>query len=470
MIKWRLPLVALMCLSITVTGCMQGGKGQGSDRIFSYSTASDMAGAAEKTKLRFWSTGRHDANYIKEVIHRYNQENADHIEVEMTVMADDFSQSLDLSFASELSPDIFTPIDLAEMTRKGYVEPLNEYLTPEIRNRFGKQAFIEGYNVFDPFIYSLPNSGSTLRLIYNVDLFKRAGITSPPKSLDELVEAASRITEIGKADGVYGFALPYKIPASALGRSAVPIAEISGISGDGYDFSTGNYDFTGFIPIISAFRTMMENGSTLPGSESLDIDPLRAQFADGKIGMYLSYSSEPSIYKFQFPAKIQWGAALPPSIDGTYKGVINQGVGATRWLSISSQSKHKEEAWKFLRYMYSDEVLIGYQEAGLGILSVDAIAAKARKPDIEGITSFFPGDYDGIWPASPQGFKPKGREWEDEFVKYIMIGGDLERLVEDLNERYNAALDRERAAGRVNIQAIPSFDPLHPQDVSWQSD
>ncbi|WP_339296428.1 extracellular solute-binding protein [Paenibacillus sp. FSL W7-1279] len=470
MIIWRLPLVALMCLSITVTGCMQGGKGQGSGRILSQSTASDMAGPPEKTKLRFWSTGRHDANYIKEVIHRYNEENSDLIEVEMTVMADDFAQSLDLSFASEQSPDIFTPIDLAEMSRKGYVEPLNPYLTPEIRNRFGKQAFIEGYNVFDPYIYSLPNSGSTLRLIYNAELFKRAGITSPPKSLDELVEAASRITEIGKADGIYGFALPYKNPASALGRSAVPIAEISGISGDGYDFSTGSYDFSGFIPIISAFRTMMENGSTLPGSESLDIDPLRAQFADGKIGMYLSYSSEPSIYKYQFPAKIQWGAALPPSIDGTYKGVINQGVGATRWLSISSQSKHKEEAWKFLRYMYSDEVLIGYQEAGLGILSVEAIAAKARKPDIDGITSFFPGEYDGIWPASPQGFKPKGKEWEDEFVKFIMIGGDLDSLVEDLNARYNAALDQERAAGRVDMKAIPSFDPLHPQDVSWLSD
>ena len=108
--------------------------------------------------------------------------------------------------------------------------------------------------------------------------------------------------------------------------------------------------------------------------------------------------------------------------------------------------------------MYSDEVLIGYQEAGLGILSVEAIAAKARKPEIDGITSFFPGEYDGIWPASPQGFKPKGKEWEDEFVKYIMIGGDLDSLIEDLNARYNA-LDQERAAGRVDMKAIPSFDP-----------
>lgn len=38
----------------------------------------------------------------------------------------------------------------------------------------------------------------------------------------------------------------------------------------------------------------------LPGVESLDIDPLRAQFAEGKIGMYMSYSSEPGVYKNQF--------------------------------------------------------------------------------------------------------------------------------------------------------------------------
>lgn len=462
--KWSLSIAALLCLTMIVTGCTRH-RGQSPGSILLQdSTATQLSGNEATTKLDFWSTGRHDATYIREVVDRFNAENEDHIEVEMTVMADDFAQSLDLSFASEQSPDIFTPIDLADMNKKGYLEPLNDYLTSDIKERFGEKAFIEGYNVFDQFIYSLPNSGSTLRLIYNAELFERAGITSPPKSLDALVEAAGKITEIGKAEGIYGFALPYKNPSSALGRSAVPIAEISGISGDGYDFRTGAYDFSGFMPIIEAFRTMVENGSTLPGSESLDIDPLRAQFADGKIGMYLSYSSEPSIYKHQFPAKIKWGAALPPSVDGMYKGRMNQGVGATRWLAISSKSSHKEEAWKFLAHMYSDEVLIGYQEAGLGISSVDTIAAKARKPTIEGIASFLPGQYDGLWPASPYGFKPQGMEWEEEFVRYILLGGELEPVVERLNARYNEALEAERAAGRVKLQAIPDFDPMHPQN------
>lgn len=81
MITWRLPLIVLTCLSMAVTGCMQRSSGQGTDGIFSHSAASKMAVTGAKTKLKFWSTGRHDANYIKEVIHRYNQENPDNIEV-----------------------------------------------------------------------------------------------------------------------------------------------------------------------------------------------------------------------------------------------------------------------------------------------------------------------------------------------------------------------------------------------------
>ena len=458
MVKGRWMLTTAFCLVLALTGCLNEEAGKTGSEL-----SPEAALNQEKTKLRFWSSGRHDAQYILEAVKRFNASNKDHIEVEMTVIADDFTQSLDLSFISEQSPDVFTPIDLADMVARKEVAPLNGFMTPEDKTRFAEHHFVEGYNMFGGKIYSLPSSGSTLRLIYNEDLFERAGIHSPPKSLASLVEAAKKIASFGKSEGIYGFALPYKNPSSALGRSVVPIAEISGIGGRGYDYSTGTYDFAGLKPVIQAFRTMMENGSTLPGSESLDIDPLRAQFADGKIGMYLSYSSEPSIYKVQFPAKIRWNAALPPSVDGVYKGVINQGIGATRWLAISSKSRHKEAAWKFLRYMYSEEVLIGYQEAGLGILSVDSLARKAGKPKLEGMEPFLPGRYDGIWPAIPHGVQPQGRKWEEEFARYIMVGGDLDSIISDLNFRYNAALEQERAAGRIKMKAIPHFDPMNPQ-------
>jgi len=421
---------------------------------------------AEKTKIIYWTAGRHDADYVKSAIDKFNASNPDNIEVEMTIMAENFAQSLDLAFASNQAPDVFSATDVIDHSKKGYLEPLNNYLTPEIKTQFGDRAFIEGYNMVDGNIYSLPNSGSTLRLVYNAEAFEKAGIASPPKSLAEMVDAAKKITEVGKKDGLYGFALPYKNPASALGRSAVPIAELSGVPGQGYDFKTGKFDFAGYKPVIDAFKEMKDNGSTLPGSESLDIDPLRAQFAEGKIGMYLSYSSEPGVYKNQFPIKIKWDAALPPTIDGTYKGIVNQGVGASRWLALSSKSANKEAAWKFMSYMYSEEVLIGYQENGLGILSVPSVAQKANKPDIAGIENFLPGEYDGMWPAAPQGFSPEGKTWQEEFMKYILVGGDFDSIAQDLNTRYNAALDKEKAAGTIKAEPMPDFDPIKLQGAA----
>lgn len=418
---------------------------------------------ASKTKLQYWTGGRHDADYIKSMIDKFNETNTKNIEVEMTIMAENYAQSLDLAFVSEQAPDVMTLGDLVDLHNKGYVEPLDQFLTPEFKERFGENAFIEGANMLDGQIYTLPANGSTIRLIYNVDIFEKAGIAEPPKTLDEMVETAKKITEVGKKDGIYGFALNYKSPTSALDRSSAAIAEINGTHGTGFDFKTGQYDFTGYKPIIEAFKQMKDDGSTLPGSESLDIDPLRAQFAEGNIGMYLSYSVEPGVYKNQFPAKIKWDAALPPSIDGTYSGVNNLGTGASRWLAMSSQSKNKEAAWEFMSFLYSDEVLKGYQEQGLGLSTVPSVAAIAEKPDIEGIDNFLPGKYDGRWPIHPQGIKPEGKSYQEEFVKYILVGGDLDGIVKDLNERYNAALEKEKATGKKMPEAIPDFDPAKLQ-------
>lgn len=465
--KALVAVLGLSMLTVVLAACTSAtNKPESGTGGSNQSQASEAPTA--KTKLQYWTGGRHDADYIKSMIDKFNETNTKNIEVEMTIMAENYAQSLDLAFVSEQAPDVMTLGDLVDLHNKGYVEPLDPFLTPEFKARFGDNAFVEGANVLDGKIYTLPANGSTIRLIYNVDIFEKAGIAGPPKTLDEMVDTAKKITEVGKKDGIYGFALNYKSPASALDRSAGAIAEINGTNSRGFDFRTGQFDFTGYKPIIEAFKQMKDDGSTLPGAESLDIDPLRAQFAEGKIGMYLSYSVEPGVYKNQFPAKIKWDAALPPSIDGTYRGVYNLGTGASRWLAMSSQSKNKEAAWELMSFLYSDEVLKGYQEQGLGLSTVPAVAAIAGNPDIEGIENFLPGKYDGLWPIHPQGIKPEGKLFQEEFVKYILIGGDLDAMVKDLNERYNAALEKEKAAGKKMPEAMPDFDPAKLQGTMFK--
>ncbi|MBT2288713.1 sugar ABC transporter substrate-binding protein [Paenibacillus albidus] len=421
----------------------------------SNSAGSGNSKEGEKTRISYWTGDRHDAEFVKEKVAAFNETNTDGIEVELVVKGDDFDTALDLSFQTADSPDVIRVKEntIGTFYKKEYLAPIDEFLTDPLKDKF---PAMDDLNTFDGKRYSLPNYGTTMRLIYNKDLFAKAGIENPPATLPELVDTAKKLTEAGKADGAYGFAQNFKNPPSALGRSSRVIAELSGFGGFGYDFKTARFDFSGFKPIIETFKQIKDDGSMLPGVESLDIDPLRAQFAEGKIGMYLSFSSEPGVYSTQFPAKIDWAAAPAPTIDGNVKGA--SGFLGGQWLALSSKSKHKEAAWKFMEYMYSDAILTDYQEKGYGISMVPSISAAAKTPDVKGIEGFLPNAHDGVWPVYPT-VAPEGMKSDDAFFKYMLNGGDLDAVITDLNKRYNAALDDAIANDGLKAEPDPSFDP-----------
>ena len=55
---------------------------------------------------------------------------------------------------------------------------------------------------------------------------------------------------------------------------------------------------------------MFATGVSFPGSESLDIDPLRTQFAAGNIAMYISISMRSRAYMPASSRRMQTGTAL----------------------------------------------------------------------------------------------------------------------------------------------------------------
>ncbi|MBO9605862.1 MAG: sugar ABC transporter substrate-binding protein [Paenibacillaceae bacterium] len=451
-------LSVVMTLALAACGS-SGGKDGGSGASPSASAAAS-GNSKDKVKLSFWSVDRTDIDYTKEQIAKFQAENPN-IEIDYVVKTEEYNQAIDLAFASAQSPDIFRTKENTIQTfyKKGYMEPLDSYFDDAFKSKFTQ---LKDLNVFDGKWYSFPNYGYTMRLVYNVDLFEKAGIKNPPSTLQEMVETAKKLTAVGKADGAYGFALNFKSPASAFDRSARAIAELNGYGGFGFDFKTGRFDVSGFKPVVEAFRQMYTDGSTLPGMESLDIDPLRAQFAEGKIGMYISFSSEPGVYKNQFPAKIRWAAAQVPTYDGTVRGA--SGFLGGQWLSISKQSKHKEEAAKFLKFMYGDQILTDYHEKGFGLTMVSSVLSKAKNADIAGIEGFKPTKYDGAWPIQPT-VAVQGAKYQDEFFKYMLQGGDLDKMIADLNKRYNEGLDKAIAAKEVDVKPDPSFDPKNLQNM-----
>jgi multiple sugar transport system substrate-binding protein len=452
--KWSIAAVTAI-LTFSVTACSSGGSQKAAQTPKAEGTS---ATTGAKTKLTYWTFDRHDAEFMKEAIAKFNKENQAGLEVEINVMAENYNQALDVAFASNQAPDIFRarPSDVPTFYKKQYMEPLDGYMSPDLKKKFAG-LLVDKVNQMDGKTYSLPNFAFTSRLIYNVDLFEKAGIKSPPKTLPEMVDSAKKLRESGKESGTYGFAVNFKNPMNAFDKSIKVIAQMSGFGGYGYNFKTGKFDFSPQKEIIEAFRKMKQDGSMLPGVESLDIDPLRAQFAEGKIGMYLSLSAEVGVFKDQFPAKIKWASSPIPSINGAINGAADMLNGGT-WLVMNKNSANKDKAWKFMEAMYSEQVLTSYYETGQGITLVPFVTEKGKKPTTANIGGFLPTRYDALWPVSPS-VKQEGASFADTYVKYYLEGGDLNKVIDDLNKRYNAALDKEIAAGTVTQKPIPDFDP-----------
>ncbi len=205
---------------------------------------------------------------------------------------------------------------------------------------------IEGITAYDGKMYMYPSFATTGRLIYNQDIFDRVGIESPPKTLSEMVEYATLITEKLSGEGIYGFAANFKSPTGALQRSMNFLIELSGGPNQGFNYKTGKYDFsTHYADFIAAYRHMFQEGISFPGCESLDIDPLRTLFAAGKIGMYISWThAEPGVYATQFPTDQNWNGAMLPIIDG--HEMATQNVLPIHGYLITRDCKNPELAWK----------------------------------------------------------------------------------------------------------------------------
>lgn len=446
---WKGTLLCTAVTMLALTGC-GGSSGGGSTDAPAAPAQGTESGAqtetggvsGEKVKLVYWSNQRHDMEYVQAKIDEFNATNDKNIEVTYEVMTENYDNQLELSFQSNQSPDIYrAKSEVAPYVNKDMVIPLDEYLTDADYEKYGDTLGIQNINMINGNIYSLPQFGNTYRLIYNKDVFERAGLDpeKPPTSMEELREYARIITEELSDEGVYGFAMNLKNAYSAIYRSVDEVARLSDMFY--YDFKKGEYNFEQYGKVTQAFADMYEDGSYFPGVESLDIDPLRAQFALGNIGMYMSGYWEVAVYDSQFPTEQKWAACQLPTMSGEVKGV-NAMNSAGRSFVISSQTKHPAEAYEFIKFMTSDDYMIGYHEKGYGIIVVPGVAEKAKSATTYGAEFFVLSETDTIAPLAPEmaGLVIEGKTFNDAFAAVIFGEMDVNDAVTQMNDSYNSAL------------------------------
>lgn len=258
---------------------------------------------------------------------------------------------------------------------------LYEFMDDDMKEMF-KDVIHEGYNEFDGKLYFIPTTGTTCRLFYNKEIFDRVGIENPPKTLEEMVEDAKLITAELAGEGIYGFAENMKSASSGLNRSMIVGLQRETGALMGYDFEKGEYDFTTWADELKLWTELLSDECAFPGCESLDIDPLRTQFAAGKIGMYMSYShAEPGVYANQFPMDSdKWDCAPIPTAGGKELG--KQYFSGTSSYLLNAKSENLEKAYKVYHDIFTTEdYLVGYYEGGYGVSIIPAILEKAEPSD-----------------------------------------------------------------------------------------
>ncbi len=445
--------------------------GSGSAPAGSVPSGSGPAPAAAdgKITIAYWTTNRHDQAYMTPLIEEFNQTNDKNIYIDYQVYADNYSQMLDLAFSTGTAPDVFQlsgsdPLEIV-VNEKGQLLDLAPFMDDAYRARFGEGAFVEGINAIGDGIYSLPYTASAARLFYNQDIFSRVGIKAPPATLDELVADAKLITEQLSGEGIYGISGNYKSAASSVSRSIDMIVMRSGGTRGGFDYKTGTYDFSSYKPVLEAFREMYATGVAFPGSESLDIDPMRTQFAAGKIGMYISIShAEPGVYANQFPTEEKWDCAQLPTVSGKVEGKQQLWFGGSN-IGINAATKHPDEAWEVMKFLHSDEVMGPYHTAGLGTVMIPSAVESAEAPEtISQMPNLAISSDDQNWPPLPAGVVVEGKDYYTVVVECIFGITDIDSAIEDLNTRYNAAYDKLVESGVERI-VYPNFDPIE-QDTS----
>src|SRR5437588_9537044 len=101
-------------------------------------------------------------------------------------------------------PDVLNLNSFSSYARDGLLYPAGEVLSPATKEDF-LESFARG-GQFQGTLYGLPILSSARAFFYNRELFAKAGLTGPPRTWDEFVQAARKLQALG--GGVIGYALP----------------------------------------------------------------------------------------------------------------------------------------------------------------------------------------------------------------------------------------------------------------------
>jgi multiple sugar transport system substrate-binding protein len=228
---------------------------------------------------------------------------------------------------------------IADFASRGALVKLDDYVK---RSDTKPDDFVKAFKAsaeYDGGLYALPFDGESTGLFYRTDLFQAAGITDPPKTWDEFLADAQKLTDPAKKQ--YGFAMF----ASESAYYWYPWLWQAGgnlLSDDEktpeFNSDAGKKAADFYVGLTKYAPKDFLNSNSYDG---------RVAFANGSVGMYVAGAWLAGVLKDEFP-KIEgkWATAPLPDGEAGCKTTI-----AGDNLALLSQGKNQDAAWIWINFL-----------------------------------------------------------------------------------------------------------------------
>ena len=275
--------------------------------------------------------------------------------------ASNYFALLQAAAVSKTGPDLAVMwTGLFTLKYKAFLQKLNSYIPlSELQKFNGIKWTAEN---FDPAsgVYVVPLEDQFYIGFYNKALFKKAGVGSVPRTWDQLFAACKKFKAAGITPMIYGTG------SQNLNAEFYPYYDFSYLIAGAYPLSQWKGLYDGSIPWTSSkiadqlqkWVKLREDGCT--NSNVLTTSNTVGQFIKGKAAMIVKGNWDTKTFQDALGSEL--GVFVPPFSDTPMKSVVEY---AGDGFAMTSYSKHKQEAAKFLKFLATPEAQKIIEAAGL---------------------------------------------------------------------------------------------------------
>ena len=314
------------------------------------------------------------------------------ITMKVTVVSwDNIDDKVKTLIATGQTPDIVNKGDYSDPAAKGLLYPADQVVSKSTLDDI-LPTFLNN-SKYNGTVYALPDLASARALFYNKDILKKAGVTTLPKTWNDLIKVGAKIKATNP--GVYVYALPLG-PEEAQAEFSI---WAGGNGGKLYDYATKkwvinskeNIETMKFIKKLNDLKYIQPNPAKCDRTACA-----QTLFASGKAAFINGSVFLPAWLKANGGDKLNLGTGS--FVANTGKEAVTLGV--QDYFTMYKANGHAAEIKKFMDFLYQPANYADFLKAAGGFIpatkSAGAVAAKdpALAPFIALLPKaiFYPGD------------------------------------------------------------------------------